>query len=83
LYQPQLPHTVWGNFALLQRGQVLVDGALSFQAPAMWLRPFIFDFFFFGTGIAYSLLVRPKTSFEAIGGLTGSFGELPLQLIEH
>ena len=74
---------MWGNFALLQRGQVLVDGALSFQAPAMWLRPFIFDFFFLGTGIAYSLLVRPKTSSEAIGGRIGSFGELPLQLIEH
>jgi hypothetical protein len=39
---------------LSQRGQTLRAGAPSFQAPAMWLRPFIFDFFFFGTGIACS-----------------------------
>jgi len=39
---------VCGNFELLQRGQTLRAGAPSFQAPAMWLRPFIFDFFFFG-----------------------------------
>jgi hypothetical protein len=58
LYQPQLPHTVWGNLALLQRGQVLREGAPSFHAPAMWLRPFIFDFFFLGTGIAFSLFLQ-------------------------
>jgi hypothetical protein len=45
---------VCGNFELLQRGQTLRAGDPSFQAPAMWLRPFIFDFFFFGTGIACS-----------------------------
>jgi hypothetical protein len=60
LYQPQFPHTVWGSLALLQRGQVLADGAFNFQAAALWLRPFIFDFFFFGTGIAYPLLDRPE-----------------------
>jgi hypothetical protein len=54
LYQPQLPHTVCGNFEVEQRGHTLRDGAPSFQAPAMWLWPFILDFFFFGTGIACS-----------------------------
>jgi len=49
LYQPQALHTVWGNLAEPQRGQMLRDGAPSFQAPARWLRDFIFDFFFFGT----------------------------------
>jgi len=33
---------------------MLRDGAPSFQAAAWWLWPFIFDFFFFGTGIARS-----------------------------
>ena len=37
-----------------QRGQVLRAGAPSFQAPARWLRLFIFDFFFFGTATAVS-----------------------------
>ena len=74
LYQPQLPHTVWGNFELLQRGQTLADGAPSFQAAAMWLRPFIFDFFFLGTGIACSSFARhpgtghgPHPACQAIG----------------
>jgi hypothetical protein len=49
LYQPQALHTVWGNLAEPQRGHRLRDGAPSFQAPARWLRDFIFDFFFFGT----------------------------------
>jgi len=49
LYQPQALHTVWGNLAAPQRGQRLRDGASSLQAPARWLRVFIFDFFFFGT----------------------------------
>ncbi len=54
LYQPQFPQTVCGNFEVEQRGHTLRDGAPSFQAPAMWLWPFILDFFFFGTGIACS-----------------------------
>jgi hypothetical protein len=54
LYQPQLGQTVWGCFALPQRGQVLRDGAASFHAPARWLRVFDFDFFFFGTAIVLS-----------------------------
>jgi hypothetical protein len=75
LYQPQLPHTVCGNFELLQRGHTLADGAPNFQAAAMWLRPFIFDFFFLGTGIACSSFARnlstshgPWSACQAIGG---------------
>jgi len=45
---------VWGTFAELHRGQILREGAANFQAPAMWLRPFIFDFFLFGTATATS-----------------------------
>jgi hypothetical protein len=52
LYQPQLPHTVWGSFADEHRGHELADGARRRHAAAMWLRPFIFDFFFLGTGMA-------------------------------
>jgi hypothetical protein len=52
LYQPQALQTVWGSFAEPQRGHKLRDGAANFQAPAMWLRPFIFDFFFLGTATA-------------------------------
>ncbi len=39
-----------------QRGQTLRAGAPSFQAPARWLRLFIFDFFFFGTATAVSTI---------------------------
>jgi hypothetical protein len=49
LYQPHDGQTVWGVFTLPQRGQVLRDGASSFQAEARVLRLFDFDFFFFGT----------------------------------
>jgi hypothetical protein len=49
LYQPQVGHTVWGVFALPQRGHVLRAGALSFHALARRLRVFDFDVFFFGT----------------------------------
>ena len=52
LYQPQVWHTVCGNLAAAQRGQVLRDGALRRHEPARWLWVFIFDFFFFGTAIA-------------------------------
>jgi hypothetical protein len=38
-----------------QRGQMLRDGASSFQAAARWLRVFIFDFFFLGTATGISL----------------------------
>jgi hypothetical protein len=53
-----LPHTVCGILEVLHRGQTLRAGVPSFQAPAMWLRPFILDFFFFGTGIAHSSFAR-------------------------
>jgi hypothetical protein len=55
LYQPHDGQTVCGSLALPQRGQVLRDGASSFQAAARWLRDFDFDFFFLGTAIVVSL----------------------------
>ncbi len=56
LYQPQDGQTVCGSLALPHRGQTLRAGALSFHAPARWLRDFDFDFFFFGTAIVVSTL---------------------------
>ncbi len=41
-----------GCFAFPQRGQVLREGASSFQAEARVLRLFDFDFFFLGTATA-------------------------------
>ena len=52
LYQPHALHTVCGSLAEPQRGHRLREGEPSFQAPARWLRVFIFDFFFFGTATA-------------------------------
>lgn len=52
LYHPQVLQTVWGTLADPHRGHRLRDGAANFHAPAMWLRPFILDFFFFGTATA-------------------------------
>jgi hypothetical protein len=54
LYQPQVGQTVCGCLAEPQRGQVLREGAESFQAPARRLRVFDFDFFFLGTAIVLS-----------------------------
>ena len=51
LYQPQVGHTVWGNFAAWQRGQLLRAGALRVQLLARRLRVLDLDFFFFGTAI--------------------------------
>src|SRR5690606_24202591 len=51
-YQPQLPHTMWGCLAALQRGQTLRDGASSFQAEARRLRLLALDVFFLGTAIS-------------------------------
>lgn len=55
LYQPHVPHTVWGILAALQRGQVLRDGATRRQLEARRIRVFIFDFFFLGTATVDSL----------------------------
>jgi len=55
LYQPQVPHTVCGIFAALQRGQVLREGASRRHAEARRLRVFIFDIFFLGTATVVSL----------------------------
>ncbi len=55
LYQPQLPHTVWGILAALQRGQVLRDGASRRQLEARRMRVLDFDFFFLGTATVVSL----------------------------
>jgi hypothetical protein len=55
LYQPQVPHTVWGNLAALQRGHVLRDGATRRQLEARRMRVFDFDFFFLGTATVVSL----------------------------
>jgi hypothetical protein len=55
LYQPQVPHTVWGSFAAWQRGQVLRDGAPRRQFEARRMRVFDFDFFFLGTATVVSL----------------------------
>lgn len=63
LYQPQALHTVWGNLADPQRGQMLRDGAANFHAPARWLRVFIFDFFFLGT----ATVVLPGAKRAALG----------------
>jgi hypothetical protein len=51
LYQPQLGHTVWGFFVVLQRGQVLRDGTANFMLAERFVRPRAFDFFFFGTAM--------------------------------
>ena len=51
-YQPQLPHTTWGSLAEPQRGHTERAGTLSVHADARWLRVLLFDFFFFGTGMA-------------------------------
>jgi hypothetical protein len=56
LYQPQVPHTVWGTLAAPQRGQSLREGASRRQLLARRIRVFDFDFFFFGTATAVSLL---------------------------
>jgi len=53
-YQPQLPHTTWGCFTALQRGQTLRDGALSVQLEARRLRPLALEVFFLGTAIVVS-----------------------------
>jgi len=55
LYQPQVPHTVCGNLAAAQRGQVLRDGAERRQLEARRMRVFDFDFFFLGTATVVSL----------------------------
>ena len=38
MYQPQLPHTVCGNFELLQRGHTLADGARAIERALPQLR---------------------------------------------
>ena len=55
LYHPHDEHTVCGSLAAPHRGHTLRAGAPSFQAPARWLRVFIFDFFFLGTATGISL----------------------------
>lgn len=55
LYQPQVPHTVWGSLAAWQRGQVLREGADRRQLDARRMRVFDFDFFFLGTATVVSL----------------------------
>ncbi len=55
LYQPQVPHTVWGSFVAEQRGQVLRAGADRRQFDARRMRVFDFDFFFLGTATVVSL----------------------------
>jgi hypothetical protein len=50
-YQPQFPHTTWGCFPALQRGQLLRAGALRVQFEARRLRLLAFEVFFFGTAI--------------------------------
>ena len=55
LYQPQVPHTVWGSLVAAQRGHVLRAGADRRQFDARRMRVFDFDFFFLGTATVVSL----------------------------
>ncbi len=55
LYQPHVPHTVWGIFVAEQRGHVLRAGAERRQFDARRMRVFDFDFFFLGTATVVSL----------------------------
>jgi hypothetical protein len=57
LYQPQVPHTVWGTLAALQRGQVLRDGTPRRQLEARRILVFDFDVFFLGTATVVSLVL--------------------------
>src|SRR3954469_25630949 len=59
-YQPQVGHTTWGSLAAEQRGQMLREGAASFQFAAWRLRLFILLVFFFGTAIAGLLFSGPS-----------------------
>ena len=55
-YQPQVPQTTWGTLAAEQRGQMLREGAASFQLAARRLRLFILLVFFFGTAMPSSTI---------------------------
>jgi hypothetical protein len=50
-YQPQLPHTMWGNLVAPHRGQVLRGAVETVQAEARRLRLFDLEVFFLGTAM--------------------------------